>query len=711
MELRTETTTETITGIYMDAVMRDYQTGYTVFRINTGTEIMICVGYIIPPTEGMKVEVTGVWKNGKYGKQLTDCSLNEILTDKSSMTEFLSNINGIGRKTAEELVECFGERVYEVAMSSDAVRKLKSVPSISDKRAESIIEHIKKTNELRKLFEIITKHGGTYNAAYRIFRDYGQYSVSRFIESPYTIGTKAGLSFNVCDSVAKEFHVNPYSRIRVLAAVTQILKKEATAGHTYLSYPELMKQTRKILGVTKYDEAIATACINATLLAENETLHKENDAVYLNYLFYEETRAAYAVKRLVRYAQPVTYDVEKLIAYAEEKCGVKYADQQKEAFQLLLNGGLGIVTGGPGTGKTTVIKGLLAAYSMLFPNAVIKLCAPTGRASQRMKEATGREATTIHRILEYKPYGDVVTCKNESDPIEADFLFVDEASMISIDLADILFSAIRSGTTVILAGDIDQLPAVGAGNVLHDLIESGIVPTVQLTKTYRQAGDSLIIENAKRIRQGSFHLKTNEDFIIIEADDSEIPNIVKEQFLQYNDANDPFYAQVLTPARRKRETASNTLSKTLQSAVNKSENCLRYGDTAFRVSDKVMFMRNNYSEGYYNGDVGIIQYISGNLMGIEVDGNLIEINEELLDDLSLAYACTIHKSQGSEYQTAIVVLPSDPVTMLQRNLFYTAITRAKKRVVVIAAEGTIKRSIMKKDALKRNSKLVERLRG
>lgn len=368
-----ETARETITGVYMKAVLRDYQTGYTVFRINTGTEIVTCVGSIIEPAEGMKVEVTGVWAESKYGLQLTECIVEELFTDKAAMMEYLCNVPGIGRKTAEEIVEILGEKVYEIATGPDAVKKLKVVPGVTDKRAEAIVSYIRKTTEQRKLFELVARHGGTYSASNRIYKEYGEAAVGRLTENPYTVGAKAGFSFRVCDSIAKEHGIDTYSHKRVMAAVTYVLKKEAVAGHTYLESADLMKQTRRALGVTEYDEALATACIHASLMIKDDTVYRDGDKVYLSYLYFEEVRTAYAVKRLLKTAAPLTYDVEELIAYAEEKCGVKYADQQRDAFGLLLKGGLGIITGGPGTGKSTVIKGLLEAYKMMFPKAVIKL--------------------------------------------------------------------------------------------------------------------------------------------------------------------------------------------------------------------------------------------------------------------------------------------------------------------------------------------------
>ena len=713
-ELQNEKARESITGNFIRKIHRDYQNGYTVFSVKTEKEIITCTGNIILPSVNMKIEVTGVWGDeSKWGKQLTDCTIKEIFTDKIAMVEYLRNIPNVGLKTAQDLVETFGEKIYEIASGENAKQKLKIVSSVTDKRAESIINYIQTTREWRKFFELIVRHGGTYNAAYKVYKEHGINVINHFLENPYLVGIRAGLSFEICDSIACENGMNPYNNKRILAAIIQILKKGATAGNSYLDYADIIELTRKKLNLTEFDEPIATACINATINTCREGIIQEDGCVYLSYIYHHEINVAKAVKRLINGAKPSDIDVEELIAHAEKVCSVEYADQQRDAFNLIRNGGLGIVTGGPGTGKTTVIKGLIAAFQYLYPEKNILLCAPTGRASQRMKEATKREASTIHRLLEFKPIGDgIAATKNITDPLEADCLICDEMSMADIPISDFLLQAVLTGTAVILTGDVDQLPAVGAGNVLCDLIQSGVVPTVALVKTYRQAEDSNIIKNAHRVKDGFLKLNKGDDFEIIEVnDDSKIPEITRQVYEKYNEIDDVFAAQILCPARRERATASNELNKLIQSVVNQSSTQMKFGNTAFRINDKVMFMRNNYSSNYFNGDVGIITDIRQEQIHITVDGQELVLEAEMLEDLSLAYATTIHKSQGSEYKTVIIALPSEPSTMLQMNLLYTAITRAKKQVILIATKGSIEKSIKSRDATKRKSKLAERLRA
>ncbi|NLT13477.1 MAG: AAA family ATPase, partial [Clostridiales bacterium] len=501
------------------------------------------------------------------------------------------------------------------------------------------------------------------------------------------------------------------------AAARYLLRLQANKGDTYAEFPALIRGVREFLAYAPEYEAVASAIMNGFINdgLEGCVVDKcgTKYSVYLKSLYWNEVNTTNAIRRLMRTARPVDCNPEELCAYAEKICGVKYAEQQREAFQLLKTGGVGIITGGPGTGKTTVIKGLLAAYQKMFPDRVIKLCAPTGRASQRMKEATGREATTIHRLLEYKPFENTATYKNGANPIDADFLFVDEGSMISIDVADLLFSAIRSGTTVLIAGDIDQLPSVGTGNVLNDLIESGVIPVIALKKTHRQAEGSVIIDNAKKIREGYSNLSACDDFEIFVRDDDEIPDVIEEQFLKYYKTEDVFSAQVLVPARKRQGTGAKDINKRLQAIINTSSKGLTYSDTTFKTGDKVMLMRNNYTaeDAYFNGDVGVVLSTDETGLDLLIDGQKIRIDESQLNDVSLAYATTIHKSQGSEYDVAICVMPSEPSIMLQRNLLYTAITRAKKKVILIAAPNAIDRAVFTRDSVKRQSLLVDRLQG
>lgn len=702
----------TIQGYYIKTVMRNLKDGYTVFQINTGKDIKTCAGIIVLPVIGSKVEVTGKARNTKYGQQISVESMRELHTDRVGMTEYLKQVKGIGNSLSDALIDKFGEALYSSALGKDAVEKLCTVPGMTEAKAEALIAHVKKTETYRKLFDIISRHGGKFSLISKIYKDYENQSVEALLRDPYKIGIRYGLPFSVCDGIAFETGIKPLDTVRVAGACGYALSKNTSQGHAYCMYADVYSHALKLLDqYGAYDEALTSACIYIAVHTHKRFIIEDN-MVYLRSVYHDEKRTAYAIKRLVKSAKPITgQSLEKLVQTVEERVGCTYAPQQREAFQLILNGGVGIITGGPGTGKSTVVNGLLTAYRMIYPENKIKLCAPTGRAAQRMKECCQTEASTIHKLLDYKPFGDSATCKDEADPIEADLIVVDECSMISIDVAAMLFSAIKSGTQVILCGDVDQLPAVGAGNVLRDMIESGIVPTVSLTQTYRQAEDSAIITNAKRIRTGVTSLLQAKDFTVITCDDAAIPSTVLDLYHQYTDPADIFSAQVLTPGRRKRETASNALSKYIQKSLKFSGSVLRYGETLFHLNDRIMFIRNNYEAGYCNGDVGIISEITGSELSVTVNDEKITVHEHELDDVVLAYAVTIHKSQGSEYKTAIVVLPSEPVGMLQRNLLYTAITRAKSKCIVVAARGTIRKAIENREALWRNSCLTNRLQA
>ena len=710
--------TETIIGRLVRQRMRDFQSGFTIFDLRSGAKTYTCKGCVLRPSIGLLLEVTGTWKETSYGIQLVDCEVKELTNDLRSITEYLQTIPGVGPRTSESIAATFGESFYAAVDRPDAIDVLSKVQGMTPDRAKEIIKHIRATSQQRKLWEMFSKYeGATFSAMTKIFKAYGDEALEQFKADPYIVGGHAGLPFSVCDEIAKNEGIKTSDKARTGAAVRTALQSAASAGHTFVPYAELMESCKKLLygKISAYDDGVAVPVIDLSMDANTRaTVSRERDDCYLRHLLNAERNTANYINKLMSKAKKTEGNIDALCKLAEKVCKVKYEQQQKEAFKLLLHGGVGIITGGPGTGKTTVIKGLLAAFDAMYPNGTVKLAAPTGRASQRMKEATGKEATTIHRLLEFKPFNGALGHKGPNDPIDADALIVDEGSMLTIELAEILFSAVKPGTLVIVVGDIDQLPAVGAGNVLHDMIHCGTIPVVALTKTHRQAENSTIIRNAEKISEGRDQLYNAPDFEIIKADDTSIADIVVKKFMEYYDPQDVFSSQVLCPMRKKANgstTNSNYLNEALQTAINGDGTGLRFGGTVFREGDKVMLMRNNYDVGYFNGDIGVITEVTDRSVIVKVETEEIELEEDLLEDLSLSYSTTIHKSQGSEYDTAIVVMPSNPKNMLQRNLLYTAVTRAKKKVVLIAAPGSVGTAVSRKDAAKRNSNLIKRLRG
>lgn len=697
-------------GLYLRHILRDLRTGYTVFLVAVDKEVIQCTGTIIPPRNQVKIDVSGTWVRSPYGMQLSNCTIHEVVTDATSLTDYLMSIPGIGAAITAQIRERVGASVFRVIQQADPVAYLADKAGIPESKAQLVVSHIIKNHVHAQLFSFITHFGGTSINAEKIYSKFEERSMTILAANPYRVCTDAGVNFSTADAIAKSFGIKPMDKKRIISAAETVLERNASAGNTYMLLPDAVKSIRRLLGNSASEQNLSAIVIADAITSGADTLYLEDGKLYLRYLYWQEVRSAHALKRLIKYGAQTECDPDELCAYAESVCGVKYAEQQREIFKALQHGGVCVLTGGPGTGKTTVVKGFLTAYEKLFPDKTIRLCAPTGRASQRMHEATERPATTIHRLIEYKPFGDTAICKNESDPIDADCIVVDESSMISIDVAELLFSAIRPGAMVLLVGDVEQLPSVGAGNVLGDIINSGVVPVVALTKTQRQGAGSPIIENAKRIREGDPELMVHKDFRIIPADDSSMPSIVQQLYSQYHDPNDPFKVQVLTPSRKHRLTGSKAISKLIRKTVNTTSKSIRYGDMQFSVGDKVMTAQNNYQVGYFNGDVGIIRHIGHDSLTISLSGTNLEIPHDCLEDVTLAYACTVHKSQGSEYETAIVVLPSEPLNMLQRNILYTAITRAKKRVIIVSAENAIVTCVSTETTAKRQTTLTGRLR-
>ena len=411
--------------------------------------------------------------------------------------------------------------------------------------------------------------------------------------------------------------------------------------------------------------------------------------------------------RLQQASTPQQYD-ETIPEQIEAECGIRYAEQQKEAFRLLKRSGISILTGGPGTGKTTVINGLIAAYQKLHPNARVKLCAPTGRAAQRMTESTGLEAVTVHRLLDFRPYGQGdVMYKNADNPINAGLIIMDEVSMLDTELLSIFLSAVKSDTSVLFVGDENQLPSVGPGNVLHDMIGAGI-PTVRLSAVYRQSSQSPIIQNAQRINDGNSDLIECSEFGLWFTDNPKnIAHKILSRVCTLYDPQHPFDVQVLTPVRGG-DAGVIGLNNMLQQMLNprrEGEPELAFGWARYRLRDKIIMLSNNYEKGYYNGDLGVVTDIADGCLTVDIMGKRIDIEREIMKDVSLSYAMTVHKAQGSEYKHVIIALPYKPANMLQRNLLFTAVTRAKTSVMIISENGALQKAVKTCNARQRNTRL------
>jgi exodeoxyribonuclease V alpha subunit len=559
----------------------------------------------------------------------------------------------------------------------------------------------------------------------QISQKYGEKALEKIWENPYCLCDDfEGIGFLTADGIARDCKFAPNDDYRIRTAVLYSLREQTySQGHVYLPYQILAQKTRETLEKGKIQGDVDKNDIVRVMMdmIQNKELVMENDsAIYLPFYHTCEIRAAQKLRALIQ-TQPRKFsiDLNKLIQQMEKKQKIRFAKQQKEAFLTLPKSNVIVITGGPGTGKTTIVKGIIDIYRANFPGCRVILAAPTGRAAKRMEEATKIPAKTIHRLLEFRPSGDKIVCgKDEHNPIEADVIIIDESSMIDVALLATFLKAVKPTTSLILVGDIDQLPSVGAGSVLKDIIECQKVPVVYLNEIFRQGETSNIVINARKVNSGDADLQLGEDFIFIkETDITAIARLVKQHYLvEIHRQGMPNLQelQIITPLRRKTETGVEQLNALLQETVNpknpkKAE--LRYGSHTFRRYDKVMQYRNNYEKDIYNGDMGIIESVSAesNILLVRMESGLVEFTKDDLDELQLAYAMTIHKSQGCEYETVIIPLCMEHKRMLQRNLIYTAITRAKSKVILIGDPEALAYAVSNHCVNERFSKLAKRI--
>lgn len=716
-----ESNTIVINGLYEKTLYRDEKTGFTIFslRVKRGVEnrsmygTIVCTAMIPVYTKGMPLEVEGKWEDKKQGKTFVSKSVREFINDKDISIAYLSTnlCKGIGKATAAAIVDKFGADIFEFVQRDNAIELLKQIKGMTDDKATNLIISIKNTICQRQLFEYIARFGGSYTSSIKIAEEYSYFSIQKLKENPYKVGRFGGLNFIICDAIAKECGFNYLSQIRIEALIYNALEQLTSSGNTYTTQRELNNTIDRIVKNSAFHNSISPVIILTYLTRMNgitiERNEKNENKIYLKRLWIAERNSINEINRLNNKKElPFNDDI---IEYAGSKCNITYSDLQANAFNAIKTTGIKIITGGPGTGKTTTIKGIIEAYKKLNPGSKFVLCAPTGRAAQRMKESTGYEAFTVHKLLEYRPFGREVSHKDSSNPIDADFIIIDEFSMIDIEIFSILLNAIKDNSLVFLVGDRDQLPSVGPGNVMSDLIKSEKIELYKLDKVFRQGEGSNIIVNAQRIRVGDFDLINDEkDFEIIRVNDvTEIKQKLDEIIINTN-SDDPFYMQVLT-STRKNEVGTVELNEDLQLLLNSSNEKMVYGSTTFKTGDKIIMTQNNYESGYYNGDIGIITKI-------EEDGMVLNINDERLflkrknfDDINLAYAITIHKSQGSEFPVVVIILPKYPSNMLQRNLIFTAVTRAKEKVIIITEKEALITSVLRTNIMQRNTGLLPKI--
>lgn len=733
---------EKIQGYIDHFIYFNESNGYGVIELYTEEEDIICVGSFGGIGQGENVEITGLYvEHAVYGRQLKAESI-KVLTpeDAFAMERYLAGgaIKGVGPALAKRIVSKFGNDTFRIM--EEEPERLAEIKGISERKAMEIAEQMEERKELREAMLFLQKYGITNNLAMKIYDAYGMQLYHVLQENPYRMAEEIdGVGFKRADEIAQKIGIRTDSRFRIHCGICYVLGQSAMEGHTYLPKEELVQRARLLLEVEK--EQIEDELPN--LAMDKKLVLKQNGdmvACYLARTYYEELACAKMLFDLCEKTDDNRNEVIKKIAIIERELSIELDDLQKEAVLQASQNGIFILSGGPGTGKTTTINTIIRYFER--EGLDIMLAAPTGRAAKRMTEATGFEAKTIHRLLElngsFAEDGKRARFeRNEDMPLETDVIIIDEMSMVDIHLFYALLKAVPLGCRLVLVGDMNQLPSVGPGQVLRDLIESAGFPVVMLKKIFRQASTSDIVVNAHRINEGrQIELgNKSEDFFFLSRNNVDVIYkhmilLILEKLPKFVDAK-PHQIQVLTPMR-KGSLGVEVLNGILQRYMNpphKDKAEYEYGDVIFREGDKVMQIKNNYQlewevvnyfnlpvdrgTGVFNGDTGIILSINTFAQTLTVeyeDNKRVEYHFSQLDELELAYAVTIHKAQGSEYPAVIMPLLGGPKQLLNRNLLYTGITRAKRCVTILGSEETICQMIQNGDARKRYTGLLARIR-
>ena len=687
--------------------------GYTVLAgITDDLEYITAVGSIPYVREGSSFTFEGEWtEHKKFGTQFAIKKSEEQLpVTVEGIKTYLGSgfIKGIGEKYASLIVEQFGKDTFDI-IENDPERLIE-VNGIGKKRIEKIIESWNEHKDISTLMMFLCENGVSASNAAKIFKSFGKEGVTKIKDNPYCLTEVWGIGFKTADKIAINMGVNKNSGIRLENGIKFALRDIAdNNGDCYSSRAALKKRACELLEI---EDRNLDSVIDSLISRKEIILDK--DDIYLPAYYYAETTCAKIIDALRRNKRTVK-NPDNIVNKAVAKSDTEYHPIQIEAIRTAITSNVMVLTGGPGTGKTTTINAIISAFKSLKEKVL--LAAPTGRAAKRMSEATGMEAKTIHRLLEYNHGCGFL--RDENNPIEGDALIVDECSMMDIILMQSLLKAIPKDMRLILVGDIDQLPSVGAGNVLRDIIDSNTVPVIKLTYIFRQAGGSLIIDNSHRINMGKMPVVMNtmsSDFLFQEIENDEdivktIADLCKNKLPKYYKIDPISDVQVLAPMH-KGVCGTDNLNTVMQDILNPDGNKIVFGEREFRIGDKVMQIKNNYDKNVFNGDVGIVIGYNNEDYEITVDfdNRMIKYDKADIDEIRLAYAVTIHKSQGSEYPIVIMPITTKQFVMLQRNLLYTGITRAKKLLIILGNKKAIQIAVRNNRPINRNTKLSERLK-
>ena len=717
----------TLEGIVERIIFRNEENGYTVAKITSADGDLVIVGSATIFKTNLKYKFTGDFTyHNKYGEQFAFVEMEEVMPEgEAAIISYLSsaNIPHVGEKMAERIVNKFKDETLDVIEKNP--ERLLSVEGIGKKKYKDIKEALDKQYAMRKIFLYFSRYNLPTSVILKIYKEYGEESIEIVRRNPYDlIGSVRGIGFKKADEIAESLGIEKDSDFRKIAGLKYALMLANRDGHTYLPLDKLVRASEKILGLNfeDRDDLARTLSLEKNFFVERDG--DDYNCYIARYLAAENYVAGKLNDLNISFEEEI--DIDKKISDTEKFREIELSKTQRRAVKEAINRGVFVITGGPGTGKTTTLKVLIDIFESM--NKVIKLAAPTGRAAKRMKEQTGRDAFTIHKLLEIGFAGDLGFSNIEE--LECDVLILDEVSMVDILLMETLLKSIESPTRLILVGDKDQLPSVGAGNVLADILKSGVIESVNLEEIFRQSEESMIVKNAHLINKGEMPILNVGDFFMI-AERGEvkgleiIKDLVKTRLPNYFNVSES-EVQVLTPTKKGNHGTIN-LNKVLQEHLNKNEDCIEVLGKKFKLGDRVLQTKNNYEleskvenefyedrqKGVFNGDLGYISKIDRENKKLTVvfdDVRSVEYSSENLDELALAYAMTIHKSQGSEFPVVVIPLYRAAPMLLTRNLIYTAITRASKAVVLVGQSEYLVKMIENNKTVKRYSNLAEKLR-
>ena len=699
------------------------QQARSAFRHRDNLIRFTAVGYELPQTDRVSMILNGEWQKGKYGAQLQVDSFEEIVPQTvDGVRGYLSSrlIKGVGEVTADLIVRRFGADALRILEKEP--ERLLEIKGITPSRLEEIKASYDESRCLRGLMILLSPFNITPTTATKIYEHFGAKSVDILKSNPFELCQISGFGFKRVDSIVRKGDTPLNSPMRIHGAIYAALDTQRCEnGHLYLELEPLLKESYRLLNDRTIDANVRVT--NEEIVAVLESMVQKGEVIcnknriYQMACYMQEDRTAHKIAQMLA-VPPQSVDINEALESIRKNLGISLSQRQSEAVYMAFKSNLSIITGSPGTGKTTVLRAIIEVFGLLYPKSTIMLAAPTGRASRRMAESTGRnDAKTLHSLLGLLGESGYVKDKKK-EPLDADLIIVDESSMIDMSLADHFFSRIRPGTRVILVGDVDQLQSVGAGDVFRELIHCEKIPVTVLNEIFRQKKDSLIAHNAKAINEDSTSLYYGDDFMFLKSEtQDEAADIICNQFCDLVKRFGIEKVQILSPFRTEGSAAADQLNRTIRELVNPPEDeeipDLKIGSRYFRVGDKVMQTKNNAKAS--NGDIGFIRKIEVNdkhetIVTIDFGTDrIVEYGMEDMGNIEIAYATTIHKAQGSECDVVIIPVIRSHAIMLRRNLIYTAITRAKKRVVLVGEKRMLYMAIKKNDTGIRNTLLGERI--